>query len=249
MKDFYLIILGGLIVIGCGGNGDRKTTKSNPVDKVSLDQSSTTANGNDGSGSNGSADSNSSGTGSEGSEDQVNNDPIADEIDKISDKSKVFRIVSDNFEHTKELPLSTVCQSKGGENKNPHLSWADVPDNTKYLMLVMDDEDSPCGIGTNACRHWQVYNIPPTVTEIKAGELNVRSLANGITLGVNYDFSNVYAGPCPPNLHNYRFTLFAMSGQMVPLAEGTTHTRASFRLQFSDKILAEAYIEGTFNGQ
>lgn len=247
LKSLFFIfsIVYGAIACDSGSSTRKEPRKPNAIGEASPTATNTGDKSLDNeSGSGGSSDNSSS----DQSTDGQSSDTTDSDGDGEPDSTEIFFIVSDDFSHTKELPATSACQSKGGDNKSPHLKWENIPTGTKYLTLIMDDEDSPCGVGTQACRHWQIYNIPVTVSEIKAGDLNVRALGNDVALGVNYDFSNTYAGPCPPNKHDYRFTLFALSQQMAPVAEGTTHTRASFRNQFSSFILGEAYIEGFFDG-
>ncbi len=107
-----------------------------------------------------------------------------------------------SFKANGYIPSKYTCE---GEDISPQLSWSGIPENTKSLVLIVDDPDAPVGTWV----HWVVYNIPPTVREFPAGSnLNFTSVKEGLN-----DFGkNFYMGPCPPpgKPHRYFFKLYAV---------------------------------------
>ena len=82
-----------------------------------------------------------------------------------------------------------------GQDLSPQLTWEGVPADAKSVALILDDlkSDETNGLWT----HWVLYSIPPSVTELTAGEVTTDVLASGAKHGTN-DFENVhYSGPCP----------------------------------------------------
>lgn len=104
------------------------------------------------------------------------------------------------FELNKEIPKKYTCD---GENINPPLEIKDIPDDTKSLVLIVDDPDAPNGTFT----HWVVWNISP-INKIKEN-------SNPGKQGKN-DFNiKDYKGPCPPSgEHRYYFKLYALDNEL-----------------------------------
>lgn len=73
-----------------------------------------------------------------------------------------------------------VAHATFADNRNPHLSWGELPEGTKSLALVMVDSDAPAvaddvnqeghSVAHDLPRtdffHWCVIDIDPTVSEI-----------------------------------------------------------------------------------
>lgn len=108
-------------------------------------------------------------------------------------------ISSPAFENNRDIPAKYTCD---GDNVNPPLEISDVPEETKSLLLIVDDPDAPMGTWI----HWTVWNINP---QTKAIEEN--SVPQGATEGMT-DFGQPgYGGPCPPSgTHRYFFKLYAL---------------------------------------
>lgn len=155
-----------------------------------------------------------------------------------------FSVQSADFNDGGELPLSMACSEKGGQNISPELSWLNAPQKTTLYALVMDDEDPPCGSGADACRHWAVFNLPAGTGGLEAGA-DLSGFA-GVTQGENSRGEESYAGPCPPEQHTYHITVYALQEGMPDIPQGTAMTRASFEESYSDFILAQATIGGSF---
>lgn len=128
-------------------------------------------------------------------------------------KETMLTLTSSAFFHNDLIPSQYTCD---GDNVNPPLTIAGVPQGTESLVLVMDDPDIPREVkearGIEKFNHWAVYNLPSDTTEIGEGE------AVGVS-GDNSRGESAYTGPCPPpeyepSEHRYVFRLYALSGQL-----------------------------------
>jgi len=120
-----------------------------------------------------------------------------------------MKLSSEAFQEGSLIPAKYTCS---GENINPPLSFGGLPENTKSLVLVVDDSDIPQEIkekmGIDKFDHWTVYNIPANTVLIEAGTL-------AGTTGLNTRGEAQYTGPCPPSeyeptTHRYSFRLYAL---------------------------------------
>jgi len=103
------------------------------------------------------------------------------------------------------IPVQYTCS---GEDISPEISWQDIPQGSKSLVLICEDPDAPMGVWT----HWIIYNIPPEIMSLKQKFPKLIKTDKGILQGVN-DFGKVgYNGPCPPPgmPHHYHFKLYAL---------------------------------------
>lgn len=105
--------------------------------------------------------------------------------------------------------------SKEGGNISPHLSWREIPENTRSFALFCHDPDAPRIVGGEyGFVHWVLYNLPL-----------IDELAEGTDLGVAgvNSFGDIgYGGPKPPaghGSHHYFFVLLALRSVME-LPEG-----------------------------
>lgn len=113
---------------------------------------------------------------------------------------KELTIRSPVFENNKLIPAKYTCD---GEDVNPPLTIDGAPDETKSMVLVVDDPDAPMGTWD----HWIVWNIPPTK---KIEENTVPG-----TEGINDFRKHSYGGPCPPSgTHRYFFKVYALDAKL-----------------------------------
>jgi hypothetical protein len=118
-----------------------------------------------------------------------------------------MQLTSPAFEQEGKIPSKHTCD---GENVNPPLEIADVPDGAKSLVLIMDDPDVPRNLREDGMwDHWVVFNIPADVRQVKEGEEPPGT--HGVGTGGNED----YYGPCPPDReHRYFFKLYALDAEL-----------------------------------
>lgn len=130
-----------------------------------------------------------------------------------------IQLSSTSFTQNGVIPKKYTCD---GADISPHLSWSGLPDNTKSLVLFMEDPDAPMGTFI----HWVLINIPASIKELPEGVKGV-----GVE-GMN-DFRRLgYGGPCPPHgsNHRYYFKLFALD-TMLPLKGGVKKTDVEKAMQ------------------
>ncbi len=139
------------------------------------------------------------------------------------------------FEHGEEIPRKYGYTE---ENKNPPLEIKGVPDETKSLVLIMDDPDAvePAG---KVWDHWVLWNIEPNTTEIPEDET-----PPGAVEGKNDYGERGYGGPNPPDKeHTYKFKLYAIDKTLeLPPSSTKEDVRKAIKGHVVDKTL----LEGTY---
>jgi len=151
-------------------------------------------------------------------------------ISQISEELRVLDITSSAFSHLGTIPLKYTCE---GGNVSPPLNIDKIPEETKSLVLIVDDPDA----ASRTWAHWIVWNIPP-VKKIKENSVP------GIQ-GTNDFTQHHYIGSCPPSggVHHYHFKIYALK-QMLELDEGTT--KAELEKAMSPHIIAFGEIIGLY---
>lgn len=112
------------------------------------------------------------------------------------------------FESNNLIPSKYTCD---GENVNPPLVIEGIPEESRSLILIIDDPDAPM----ETWNHWVVWNIPPTARKIKENTVPG-------TEGISTYRRHSYGGPCPPSgTHRYFFKVYAL-GTQLDLSEDST---------------------------
>ncbi len=120
-------------------------------------------------------------------------------------------IVKSVFNNGSQIPITYTCN---GLDESMPLYINNVPNNTKSLMVIMEDLNAPNGIFV----HWVLYDIPPNVTEIPQG-VPAQYYVPGIGYQGLNDFGKVgYGGPCPPSgpPHEYVIIILALNREIAP---------------------------------
>lgn len=116
-------------------------------------------------------------------------------IEKAIDYKQI-KVSSTAFKSDEMIPVKYTCD---GDNINPPLNIEHIPEETKCLVLIVDDPDAPVGTWV----HWIVWNIPVT-HHIKENEIH------GVQ-GINDFQQHHYGGPCPPSgTHRYFYKVYAL---------------------------------------
>ena len=126
-----------------------------------------------------------------------------------------------------EIAVEYTCD--GGEAV-PLLTWTAPPEGTVEMALVVVDETA------DNFAHWIVIGLPP-----EAGSLGGEEPVVVGTEAMNSAGDIGWAGPCPPDpdVHTYRFTLYALSqaielppesipGDLIQAIEAAATGAASF---------------------
>ena len=134
----------------------------------------------------------------------------------------------------------TIPRKYGYKNENfsPPLKISQVPEETKSLVLIMDDPDAMGAVG-KVWVHWILWDIPPNTQEIPEN-----SIPNNSVEGKT-DFNEIgYGGPAPPDKeHCYIFKLYALD---IILNLDTGLTKNDVEKEMKDHILAESKLEGKY---
>lgn len=149
-----------------------------------------------------------------------------------------MELSSADFQHNESIPKKFTCD---GENINPTLTISDVPENTKSLVLIMEDPDVPTSVRADGMwDHWLVWNIPPDTREIPEG-----TEPPGV-VGLNTGNKRGYGGPCPPDReHRYFFKLYALDTELNLSPDSTV--KSDLMKAMEGHIIAETELIGRYN--
>ena len=133
-----------------------------------------------------------------------------------------------------------------GDDLSPQLTWSGAPEGTKSFAITVYDPDAPTGSGW---WHWQIVNIPKTVTEIAAGTGSTKKdLAPKGSTQVKNDYGNRgFGGACPPSghgIHHYRFTIHALSVETLDFPEDASGALAGYMINAN--TIASSTIESLY---
>jgi len=143
-----------------------------------------------------------------------------------------LKLSSTAFKEHASIPKQYTCN---GKDVNPPLMIDNIPKGTKSLALIVDDPDAPVGIWV----HWVVWNIDPSIREIKEN-----FLPQGAIQGINDFGKNAYGGPCPPSgTHRYFFKVYALD----TLLNLPPHARkADLEKAMKGHIIGQGELIGTY---
>lgn len=152
-----------------------------------------------------------------------------------------LKITSTAFSPDGEIPKRYTCDDA---DISPPLGWAELPQGTQSLALIVDDPDAPDPKAPKMTWvHWVLYNIPPTATGLPEG-VKAHDLPAGTLEGVNDWKRTGYGGPCPPiGRHRYFHKLYALD---VMLPDLHKPTKAKLEEAMRGHILAQAELIGTY---
>jgi len=143
---------------------------------------------------------------------------------------KGLTVTSPAFENNKLIPAKYTCD---GDDVNPLLIIEGVPEETKSLVLIVDDPDAPMGTWD----HWVVWNIPPTK---RIEENSVPGVQ-----GLNDFRKHSYGGPCPPSgTHRYFFKVYALD---TKLDLNQNSKKKDIEKAMKDHILAKGELVGLYS--
>jgi Raf kinase inhibitor-like YbhB/YbcL family protein len=145
-----------------------------------------------------------------------------------------FTLTSSAFAAGAVIPALHTCN---GVNVSPALSWSGAPAGTQSYAIVMRD----LSLGNDTNYHWVIYDIPAATTSLAQGV--AKAAAPAVPAGAkqtNWSFgaSVGYSGPCPPALHDYRFSVYSFATATIAVPGGTTDPAAA------DAILQAAKTGG-----
>ena len=151
---------------------------------------------------------------------------------------------SPDFVHLGEIPKIFTCE---GDDTSPALSWSQLPQNTKSLVLIVDDPDAPDPAAPKTTWiHWLLYNIPPNVTGLPRAVAD-SDLPAGTLQGKNDWKKTGYGGPCPPiGRHRYFHKLYALDIELPDLYHPN---KTQLEKAMTGHIIGQAELVGTYQKQ
>lgn len=157
------------------------------------------------------------------------------------EKNMTLTLKSPDFVHQGEIPKVFTCD---GKDSSPALSWSGLPQNTKSLVLIVDDPDAPDPAKPKMTWvHWLLYNIPPAVAELPRA-VTAADLPAGTQQGKNDWKRTGYGGPCPPvGRHRYFHKLYALDIELPDLHEPN---KAKLEAAMAGHIMGQAELIGTY---
>ena len=130
-------------------------------------------------------------------------------LNTIPHAAKEIAVMSPAFADREMIPKKYTAD---GANINPPLILRSIPDETKSMVLLIEDPDAPVGIWV----HWLVWNIHPS-TKIN------ENVIPGVE-GLNAFHQHHYGGPCPPSgTHHYHFKIYALDTLLQLPHDSTKH--------------------------
>ena len=153
-----------------------------------------------------------------------------------------FTITSPDFANGDHIPVEFTCDCDGGKDNEKQLTirFANIPQGTEALVLIISDPDIPKDvkkrIGRKDFIHMVAYNIPGNVDKFDANSVG--------EYGKNSAGEKKYMGPCPPSgMHNYNVRAIAAKN-MLP--SNMDDVNKIVKLAEKQKI-AEAKMSGTYS--
>lgn len=150
-------------------------------------------------------------------------------------KVTLMQISSGAFQNNQKIPSIYTCD---GSNISPPLNFSGIPQETKSVVLIVDDPDAPRGDWV----HWLVWNMAPDIKGIVENGSPSRAV-QGTT-----DFGRPgYGGPCPPSgAHRYQFKLYALD---TILNLPSTARKKELENAIAGHILDKASLIGLYQRQ
>lgn len=150
---------------------------------------------------------------------------------------------------TLPTPQRSGLFGAGGEDRSPHLAWEGFPAETQSFAVTCYDPDAPTASGF---WHWAVFNLPASVTELRAGagDASGSGLPEGAITLTNDGALKQFLGAAPPpghGPHRYIFAVHAVDVPQLELPENATPAFLGFNL-FSHGI-ARALLTATYENK
>ncbi|MBX3199991.1 MAG: YbhB/YbcL family Raf kinase inhibitor-like protein [Labilithrix sp.] len=146
-------------------------------------------------------------------------------------------VTSPSFTEGGRIPVDLTCD---GKDLIPELVLSSPPENTKSLVVIVEDPDAPNGTFT----HMVAFNVSPDVRKLPGGP-ELTGAGDAARFGLN-DFQVAhYSGPCPPKgeAHRYRFRVVALD-TVLNLPEGAQVARVEEAID--GHIIGEGMLTGHF---
>ncbi len=147
-------------------------------------------------------------------------------------------ITSPAFSDGGRLPVDLTCD---GKDIMPELVLSSPPENTKSLLLMVDDPDASGETFT----HLLAFNVTPDLRKFPGGPELGPAAGDTARYGLNDYKVAGYRGPCPPKgeIHRYRFRVVAVD-TVLKLGDGSPKEQVFEAID--QHILGEGTLTGNF---
>ncbi|HVV81818.1 MAG TPA: YbhB/YbcL family Raf kinase inhibitor-like protein [Kofleriaceae bacterium] len=136
------------------------------------------------------------------------------------------------------FPVDYTCN---GANESPPMTFTNAPVGTLSFAVTLTDV-------TNGLVHWAIYDIPalhPSLPEDVDKTYEPTDVPGAHqTKSFNAQVTG-YQGPCPPAMHMYTLTLYALDVATLPGTDVTT-TRAQVQALAAMHQVGMATLDGTY---
>lgn len=150
-------------------------------------------------------------------------------------------LTSPAFSHLEEMPKRYTCE---GLDVSPPFAWSGIPEETKSLVLIIDDPDAPDPKAPKMTWvHWVLYNLPPTADGLPEA-VAPDALPSGTEQGLNDWSKKSYGGPCPPiGRHRYFHKIYALNSILTGLK---SPSKSQVEQAMEGHVIAHAELVGTY---
>jgi len=152
-----------------------------------------------------------------------------------------FTLSSPSFANNGLIPIRHTCDD---HDLSPELNWAGMPENTRSLVLIVDDPDAPDPAAPKMTWvHWVLYNLPITANGL-AENILAKDLPDGTLQGLNNWDRTGYGGPCPPiGTHRYFHKLYALD---IVLPDLKQPTKAALEKAMRGHVIDQTELIGLY---
>jgi Raf kinase inhibitor-like YbhB/YbcL family protein len=150
-------------------------------------------------------------------------------------------LTCETFQHDASIPKRHTCDDA---DTSPPLTWRNVPQSAKSLVLIIDDPDAPDPAAPKMTWvHWVLYNLPPDCGGLPEN-VTSSNLPAGTKEGLNDWNRTGYGGPCPPiGRHRYFHKLYALNTVLPDL---NTPTKSQLEQAMKGYVIEQAELVGTY---
>jgi Raf kinase inhibitor-like YbhB/YbcL family protein len=146
-------------------------------------------------------------------------------------------VTSRSFTEGTRIPVDHTCD---GNDVMPEIVFSSPPDNTKSLVLYVEDPDAAGATFT----HMIAFNVSAEIRKLPSAP-DLTAAGEAARFGLNDFGAARFSGPCPPKgeTHRYRFRVVAID-TVLKLPEGAPRSQVDEAID--GHILGEGALVGHF---
>lgn len=227
-RNIWLYVVLLILILGLvSGCSEQSTAENNVIEDVSEQNTNTedTDSAED-----------SSELPDENSSEEHEEDSSEEHEENIEAEIATFSVKSSSFEDGGKIDNR---HSRSGGNVSIPLEWDGAPEETKSFAVVIID------LNASNFLHWQLVDIPPTVTSLEEGISGTDELPEGSEEYRNQFGSVGYGGPAPPgsNDHEYQINVYALDVETLDWGSGY----GTFLWLIDGHVIGKATMSGFYS--